>query len=117
MCVWRHSVATHVTLAFGYLDSVIVVGSMETSKNSNFDATQKPRKNAQTEEQARIQELRLNFDLVGIGIIETVFNKKNATPRQSGLCPESKGIVHLHKRLFDNPMHALDGIDQFQYVW
>lgn len=77
----------------------------------------KRQKNLDNDEQSRIKELQLDFDLIGIGTIESIFNKKNGTPRQSGICPQSKGVIRLNKRLFNNPIHALEGIEQFQYVW
>ena len=88
-----------------------------TTSNFNKDKIEKNVKNSENDEAKRFEELRLNFDLVTIGTIETIFNKKNGTPRQSGICPQSKGVIHLHKRLFNNPLHALEGMDQFQYVW
>ena len=83
----------------------------------NTETASKKLKNACNDEQVRAEELKLDLTLVGVGILESVFNKKNGTPRQSGICPQSKGIIRLHKKLFNNPMHALEGIEQFKYVW
>lgn len=74
-------------------------------------------KNAHNNELSRIEELSLDFTLVSVGVMKSIFCKKNGTPRQSGICPQSKGIISLHKKLFNNPMHAWQGIDQFEYVW
>lgn len=65
----------------------------------------------------KIENFKLSLNVVSIGVVESIFNKKNGTPRQSGICPQSKGIIRLHKNLFNNPMHALDGIEQFEYLW
>lgn len=76
------------------------------------------KKKSADDDAKRVQEHRLsNFDLVSIGTMESIFNKKNGTPRQSGICPQSKGIIRLHKTLFNNPGHLFDGIDQFEFVW
>lgn len=57
------------------------------------------------------------FAFPQVGSLASIFNLKNGTPRQSGICPQSKGIIRLHKKLFNNPMHALEGIEQFKYIW
>lgn len=65
----------------------------------------------------KIENFKLPLNVVSIGVVESIFNKKNGTPRQSGICPQSKGIIRLHKDLFNNPLHALEGIEQFEYLW
>jgi tRNA (Thr-GGU) A37 N-methylase len=52
-----------------------------------------------------------------IGFMRSIFNKKNGTPRQSSICPESKGIIEINKSLFNNPMHSLEGIQDFTHIW
>lgn len=91
--------------------------------SSATDDQEKKRKDAlmknfsNNDEQQRIEVLKLDLPVISVATLESIFNKKNGTPRQSGLCPQSKGIVRLHRTLFNNPMHALEGMDQFQYVW
>lgn len=74
-------------------------------------------KNVASDESRRIEDLKLDLTLVSIGTLESIFNRKNGTPRQSNICPQSKGIIRLHKRLFNNPLHALEGIEQFRHLW
>ncbi|XP_027204354.2 tRNA (adenine(37)-N6)-methyltransferase-like [Dermatophagoides pteronyssinus] len=80
---------------------------METNKITNHDKT----------EQSRIDEFKIDCDVVSIGIVESIFNRKNGTPRQSGICPQSKGIIRINKKLFNNPSHPLIGIEKFSYLW
>ncbi|XP_054169323.1 tRNA (adenine(37)-N6)-methyltransferase-like [Oppia nitens] len=63
------------------------------------------------------QPTRLDQCLQAIGFMESVFNKKNGTPRQSAICPQSKGCIDLNKCLFNNPMHSLIGIQDFTHIW
>lgn len=81
------------------------------------DGKRKPTKVDSNDENARIEELKLDFSVVSVGVMKSIFHRKNGTPRQSGICPQSKGIISLHKKLFNNPNHAWQGIDQFDYVW
>ncbi len=55
-----------------------------------------------------------------IGIFESVFTKKNATPRQGALCTLSRGRLNLiPQNCFGEYAqgHGLDGIDEFSHVW
>ncbi|KAH9497387.1 hypothetical protein DERF_013382 [Dermatophagoides farinae] len=81
---------------------------METTKVTN---------NNDKTEQSRIDEFKIDYDIVSIGVVESIFNRKNGTPRQSGICPQSKGIIRIHKKLFNNPSHPLIGIEKFSYLW
>ena len=60
---------------------------------------------------------KLNECLKPIGFMRSVFNKKNGTPRQSSICPQSKGFIELNKDIFNNPMHSVLGIQEFSHIW
>lgn len=88
-----------------------------SSATENQEKKDKPKNFSNNDEQQRIEALKLDLPLISVATLESIFNKKNGTPRQSGICPQSKGIVRLHRTLFNNPMHALEGMEHFQYVW
>ena len=52
-----------------------------------------------------------------VGYLRSVFDAKNGTPRQSGLCSSARGSLTVEKSVFNNPQHALEGLDQFSHVW
>ena len=52
-----------------------------------------------------------------IGYVESWYKTKNGTPRQGAVCPESKGIIRLNKQTFNNPHHALEGLEAYSNVW
>lgn len=52
-----------------------------------------------------------------IGTVESWFKTKNGTPRQAGIVPQSKAVIHLRKDLFNNPQHAVDGIAAYSHIW
>jgi len=52
-----------------------------------------------------------------IGHISSWFTEKRGTPRQPGICKESKGKLTLSKGLFTNPEHTLDGLSSFSHLW
>lgn len=86
-------------------------------EEKNHSIVKKKSTNDMKKECNRIEQLRLPLDVIKIGVIETIFNKKNGTPRQSGICPESKGIIRIDASLFNNPSHPLEGIERYQYLW
>ncbi|XP_041366666.1 tRNA (adenine(37)-N6)-methyltransferase-like [Gigantopelta aegis] len=52
-----------------------------------------------------------------IGSLKSVFQAKNGTPRQSGLCSSARGSLTIEKSVFNNPQHSLEGLDQFSHIW
>ena len=52
-----------------------------------------------------------------IGYLRSIFQFKNGTPRQPSLCSTARGTLTLEKRVFNNPDHALEGLEQFSHVW
>jgi len=86
------------------------------SAQESLQESKKLRLNQGKDETSRIERFLLKDLIVSIGWMETIFNRKNGTPRQSGICPESRGIVRLHKGMFNNAFHCFEGINEFEYV-
>lgn len=60
---------------------------------------------------------QFNANVFAIGYIKSLFIRKNGTPRQSSICPESKATLHISKNVFNNPDHALEGLQEYTHVW
>lgn len=58
-----------------------------------------------------------SFTFQPIGYIRTAFPFKNGTPRQGCICPNSKAVLTLEKRVFTCPEHSLEGLDKFSHIW
>ncbi|KAM9769619.1 tRNA (adenine(37)-N6)-methyltransferase [Menidia menidia] len=58
-----------------------------------------------------------NIQTVPIGYIESCFSTKNGTPRQPTVCGPSRARLRLRQSVFNNPEHALEGLEQFSHVW
>ncbi|XP_004065973.2 tRNA (adenine(37)-N6)-methyltransferase [Oryzias latipes] len=52
-----------------------------------------------------------------IGFISSCFAMKNGTPRQPTVCGPSRAELRIQQNIFNNPQHALLGLQQFSYVW
>lgn len=52
-----------------------------------------------------------------LGFMQSVFKYKNGTPRQPSLCTTARGSLTLMKTVFNNPEHALEGLEQFSHAW
>lgn len=61
-------------------------------------------------EQGRIQ-------IVPIGCISSCFSAKNGTPRQPTICGPSRAQLRIRQSVFNNPDHALVGLEQYSHVW
>lgn len=55
------------------------------------------------------------FSFATIGVVHSCFKEKFATPRQSGLVVEAKGIIELLEP-FNDP-DAVLGLEQFSHLW
>ncbi|KAM9792551.1 tRNA (adenine(37)-N6)-methyltransferase [Neosynchiropus ocellatus] len=58
-----------------------------------------------------------NIQTVPIGFIRSCFSVKNATPRQPTICGPSRAELRVEQSVFNNPDHALVGLDQYSHVW
>ncbi|KAJ8388260.1 hypothetical protein AAFF_G00135210 [Aldrovandia affinis] len=58
-----------------------------------------------------------NIQTVPIGYISSCFIEKNGTPRQPSVCSQSRATLQLESTVFNNPHHALIGLDQYSHVW
>ncbi|CAH4029772.1 tRNA (adenine(37)-N6)-methyltransferase-like isoform X2 [Pieris brassicae] len=52
-----------------------------------------------------------------IGYIETTFENKRAVPRQPSVLSNAKGVVVINTDTFNNPEHALSGLEEFSHMW
>ncbi|XP_051017698.1 tRNA (adenine(37)-N6)-methyltransferase [Acomys russatus] len=52
-----------------------------------------------------------------IGYLESCFSAKIGTPRQPSICGHSRARLKIRKSIFNNPEHALMGLEQFSHVW
>uniref|UniRef100_A0A3Q2TL69 tRNA (adenine(37)-N6)-methyltransferase n=1 Tax=Fundulus heteroclitus TaxID=8078 RepID=A0A3Q2TL69_FUNHE len=54
---------------------------------------------------------------VPIGYISSCFSLKNGTPRQPTICGPSRARLQVQQSVFNNPEHALVGLEQYSHVW
>ncbi|CAH0598281.1 unnamed protein product [Chrysodeixis includens] len=52
-----------------------------------------------------------------IGYIETPFRNKTGVPRQPTVLTKAKGAVVIDTNVFNNPDHALIGLEEFSHLW
>ncbi|KAJ0171816.1 hypothetical protein K1T71_012579 [Dendrolimus kikuchii] len=52
-----------------------------------------------------------------IGVIETSFQNKRGVPRQPTVMAKSRGVVIIDQNVFNNPEHALCGLEEFSHIW
>ncbi|XP_047221990.1 tRNA (adenine(37)-N6)-methyltransferase isoform X2 [Girardinichthys multiradiatus] len=55
--------------------------------------------------------------MVPIGYISSCFSMKNGTPRQPTICGTSRAQLQIQQSVFNNPEHALVGLEQYSHVW
>ncbi|XP_030594301.1 tRNA (adenine(37)-N6)-methyltransferase [Archocentrus centrarchus] len=60
---------------------------------------------------------RGNIQTVPIGYISSCFSAKNGTPRQPTICGPSRAELRIQQSVFNNPAHALVGLEQYSHVW
>ncbi|XP_028262559.1 tRNA (adenine(37)-N6)-methyltransferase [Parambassis ranga] len=58
-----------------------------------------------------------NIQTVPIGYISSCFSMKNGTPRQPTICGPSRAELRIQQSVFNNPEHALVGLEQYSHVW
>nr|XP_019956781.1 PREDICTED: tRNA (adenine(37)-N6)-methyltransferase [Paralichthys olivaceus] len=58
-----------------------------------------------------------NIQTVPIGYISSCFSVKNGTPRQPTICGPSRAELRIQQSVFNNPEHALLGLEQYSHVW
>ena len=57
------------------------------------------------------------FTYKPIGIVKTIFETRNGTPRQSGLSQYARASLTINKTFFTNPEHSLENLSEFSHVW
>ncbi|KAF3687772.1 tRNA (adenine(37)-N6)-methyltransferase [Channa argus] len=60
---------------------------------------------------------RGNIQTAPIGYISSCFSVKNGTPRQPTICGPSRAELRIQQSVFNNPDHALVGLEQYSHVW
>ncbi|XP_077381592.1 tRNA (adenine(37)-N6)-methyltransferase [Festucalex cinctus] len=68
-----------------------------------------------TSSQAALEHGRIQT--LPIGYIHSCFSEKNGTPRQPTVCGSSRAELRLQHSVFNNPEHALVGLEQFSHIW
>ncbi|KAL7878159.1 hypothetical protein SRHO_G00048020 [Serrasalmus rhombeus] len=58
-----------------------------------------------------------HIQTVPIGYISSCFSKKNGTPRQPAVCMSSRAALQIQPSVFNNPDHALAGLEHYSHVW
>ncbi|TDH16454.1 hypothetical protein EPR50_G00018440 [Perca flavescens] len=58
-----------------------------------------------------------NIQTVPIGYISSCFSVKNGTPRQPTICGPSRAELRIQQSVFNNPEHALVGLELYSHVW
>nr|XP_046272325.1 tRNA (adenine(37)-N6)-methyltransferase [Scatophagus argus] len=58
-----------------------------------------------------------NIQTAPIGYISSCFSVKNATPRQPTICGPSRAELRIQQSVFNNPEHALLGLEHYSHVW
>ncbi|GAA6071618.1 tRNA (adenine(37)-N6)-methyltransferase isoform X1, partial [Tachysurus ichikawai] len=53
---------------------------------------------------------------VPIGFITSCFSQKNGTPRQPAVCSSSRARLKIQSSVFNNPEHALIGLQHYSHV-
>lgn len=57
------------------------------------------------------------FSFTPIGLLESVFQHKNGTPRQPTVCSSSRASLTINKSVFNNPEHSLQGLEEYSHIW
>ena len=52
-----------------------------------------------------------------IGLIESCFDTKNATPRQPGVAPSGRARLTIDTQRLNNPAFSLESLSEFSHVW
>ncbi|XP_068178064.1 tRNA (adenine(37)-N6)-methyltransferase isoform X2 [Antennarius striatus] len=58
-----------------------------------------------------------NIQTSPIGYISSCFSVKNGTPRQPTICGPSRAQLRIQQSVFNNPEHALVGLEHYSHVW
>uniref|UniRef100_UPI003AAF406A tRNA (adenine(37)-N6)-methyltransferase n=1 Tax=Centroberyx gerrardi TaxID=166262 RepID=UPI003AAF406A len=58
-----------------------------------------------------------SIQTVPIGYISSCFSVKNGTPRQPTICGPSRATLRIQQSVFNNPEHALVGLQHYSHVW
>lgn len=90
-----------------HLDSVLA--AVSTTGHCEGEKEQTPSPGAALEQG--------NIQTVPIGYVSSCFSVKTGTPRQPTICGPSRAEVQIRQSVFNNPHHALVGLEQYSHVW
>ncbi|XP_066535434.1 tRNA (adenine(37)-N6)-methyltransferase [Hoplias malabaricus] len=93
---------------------------LDAWSNRKKEETEETTTNKTSQGLQRGTELSLEtgrIQTVPIGFISSCFSRKNGTPRQPGLCMLSRATLQIQTSVFNNPDHALDGLQLYSHVW
>ncbi|CAL8330025.1 unnamed protein product [Merluccius merluccius] len=86
-------------------------------QRSSSSSPPPPSSPEKTEVSPRVSLERGNIQTVPIGYISSCFLAKNGTPRQPTVCGPSRATLSIEPSVFNNPDHALVGLQHFSHVW
>ncbi|KAI5644609.1 tRNA (adenine(37)-N6)-methyltransferase [Phthorimaea operculella] len=72
---------------------------------------------ANHDSQASTSSQNVGISYQPIGVVETSFQNKRGVPRQPSVMSKAKGTLVLNTSVFNNPDHALSGLQEFSHMW
>ncbi|KAG5848164.1 hypothetical protein ANANG_G00095540 [Anguilla anguilla] len=109
----RHLIDSAVRSHRKHLDSLL--SALSHSEQLGVRLYPKPDQKVQDGEGISLEEG--NIQTVPIGYISSCFPGKNGTPRQPGICGQSRATLRIEASIFNNPHHALIGLEHYSHVW
>ncbi|XP_035275354.1 tRNA (adenine(37)-N6)-methyltransferase isoform X2 [Anguilla anguilla] len=109
----RHLIDSAVRSHRKHLDSLL--SALSHSEQLGVRLYPKPDQKVQDGEGISLEEG--NIQTVPIGYISSCFPGKNGTPRQPGICGQSRATLRIEASVFNNPDHALIGLEHYSHVW
>jgi hypothetical protein len=93
----------------------LLLSSESSSSTDTIKNLSTSTKDVDAEVKAETSSDSVSFPI--IGTIFSWFSEKRGTPRQPGVCKESQAKLILNKKMFTNPEHTLDGLENFSHIW
>ncbi|KAK4309724.1 hypothetical protein Pmani_018654 [Petrolisthes manimaculis] len=91
--------------------------SLLTSTSSKSLNVSKVQRNPHNLPDESFNKESICHDWTPIGYISSWFQNKNGTPRQGSVSSLTRGKLRLEKCIFNNPQHALQGLNQYSHIW
>ncbi|XP_053088681.1 tRNA (adenine(37)-N6)-methyltransferase [Pangasianodon hypophthalmus] len=109
----------HMASLHSMLKEVLDKKQMMT-KNPSSSSSSSLSSSSSSSQSAAGTELSLekgHIRTVPIGFITSCFARKNGTPRQPTVCSSSRARLKIQSSVFNNPEHALTGLQHYSHVW